>query len=127
MNVVKCNNNHYYDSDIYGSSCPHCANGLQSFDDESQETIQYKFASIYSSETKKEKKKRIKEEKKKKKQDLKDISKSGNSNQYTERLDNQSEYTEVISESTEEITDKIAEEMTEKIISDKTEFLGREN
>lgn len=34
MQVVKCKNNHYYDFDRYMDGCPHCAAGVEPFEDE---------------------------------------------------------------------------------------------
>lgn len=34
MNVIKCNNGHFYDSDKYPTQCPHCANGVEPYIEE---------------------------------------------------------------------------------------------
>lgn len=34
MQVVRCKNKHYYDADTYQDGCPHCAMGVEPFEDD---------------------------------------------------------------------------------------------
>ena len=79
MDVIKCAKNHYYDKDVFGDECPHCASGLEPFDNPEDEDINFKLISIYA-ETDKEKKKRLKQEKKIAKLEMKEAKKLQSAN-----------------------------------------------
>ena len=82
MKVVKCDKNHYYDADKYASGCPHCAAGVEPYEDRDTD-----IKTIYTQQyvlDKKNKKKQNKTEKaeekriKKEQKQLQKLSKKSN-------------------------------------------------